>query len=308
MTRVSKNSAQFSLLLFFLSGVFLLIIQKFTPFIHDITYFCQSFLSTNAIAIPYFVTLLPFAIGFLIFAFSVGKVLFLTIKIKILKYKLRGEVVVNHEVEDIIKNIGLEEKVNIIKANDTFAFCLGLKHPNIYISTSMINKLNQEELIAVLKHEEYHLNNHDSLTMMIASVVHSLFPFFPLISDLIDKYRIEREVKADAFAVKSMDNSASSLITALRKLLEYPSAESKVYAAIADEDTLEPRIHALVNKEYKRKPFKISNVLITVFSFLLVSAVVALPIYATELHHDHYDVMLLASEKGSINTCTTTRE
>lgn len=308
MIKVNKNLAQFSLLLLVLSGVFLLIIQKFSPYISHAIYYCQSFLSNNVIAIPYFVSLLPFAIVFLIFVFSIGKFLLLTAKIKLLKYKLRGETVVNHEVENIIKDLGLKEKVSIIKAKDKFAFCLGLKHPKIYLSTGIIEELNKEELAAVLKHEEYHLNNHDSFTMMIASVAHSLFPFFPVIGDLINRYRIEREVKADAFAVQSMGNSSSALITALKKLLEYPSTQSKVYAAIADEDTLEPRIHALINQVYKHKQFKINNVLITVFSFLLLSAVVAMPIYAQELHHDHYDIMLLTSEKASINACITKAE
>ncbi len=304
MIRVNKNLAQFSFLLLILSGVFLLIFQKFSPFFSHLTYYCQTFLSNNTITIPQFVTFLPFAMLFLIFAFSVGKVLFLTSKIKLLKYKLRGEIIVNHQVKDLIKELGLDKKVNIVKATDKFAFCLGLKNPKIYISTGIIEELNREELAAVLKHEEYHLNHHDSLTMMIASVAHSLFPFFPVIGDLINKYRIEREVQADAFAMKSMDNSTSALINALKKLLKYPSTENRLYAAIAEEDTLEPRIYALINKKYLRKPFSIKNIIVTLFSFILVTIIVTMPVYAKELHHDHYDVMVFTSEKNSINACT----
>lgn len=304
MTRVNKNLVQFTILLLILSSVFFLIFQKFTPFLSHLTYYCQSFLNNQVIAIPQYISLLPFAMLFAIFIFSVGKALILYFKVILLKRKLQGEKVTDTATEELILSLGLSNKVNIIQAHDKFAFCLGLKYPKIYVSTQLINALSSDELSAVLKHEEYHLKNHDSFTMLVASIAHSLFPFFPIIGDLINKYRIDREIEADAFAIKST-GASHALISALKKLLIYPTQKNIAYAAIADEDTLEPRIYSLLNRDYIRKQFRMKNIFVTIVSFILVTIIVTVPVYAKELHHDHYDVMLLSSEKSSINSCTS---
>jgi hypothetical protein len=140
--------------------------------------------------------------------------------------------------------------------------------------------------------------------MIVASVAHSLFPFFPLVSDLIKKYRIEREIAADKFAVSKIGDQ-DPLISALKKLLAFPTVGTTAVAAIADHDTLEPRIYSLVNKPYIRRQFRIRHLLITLFSSIVLATILVMPVHAKELHHEEHDVMMVCTDGQCMNSCTS---
>ncbi len=307
MIKVNKNLALFSALFLLLGTIFLLAVQKFTPLLGHVTYYCQSFIETNMIQIPYYLSLIPVALLSLILAVSFVKFIILTIKMRFLKHALKGKSVVRSKVSKIIKSCGLEQQAVIIKSNKKFAFCLGIRNPKIYISTGLISKLSLKEIEAVIRHEQYHLENHDTFTMVIASFTHSLFPFFPLIGDLERKYRVEREIEADRFAVKKVGNS-DSLLKALKKLLLFPTIEPAVVAAIADQDTLEPRIYSLINKPYTSRLFRVRSILITLLFSLLIGTILAIPIHAKEIHHEEHDVMMLCANGSQCMTSCASKE
>lgn len=306
MIRINKNLALFSGLFFLLGASLLFTLQKFSPLIGHITYYCQSLLiDAKMIPIPYYLSIIPFALLFLIFALSVIKFFVLNIKVQFLKFKLRGNVAVDQNTNRLISRLGLQNKAILVKSDKQFAFCLGVRTPKIYFSTGLLSQLSIKELEAVLRHEQYHLEKHDTFTMIIASVAHSLFPFFPLIGDFIKKYRIEREIEADKFAVYKTGDKYS-LISALKKLLAFPTVETVAVAAIADQDTLEPRIYSLINKPYIRKQFRLRHLFITLFSSLVLATILVMPVHAKELHHKEYDVMMLCSAGGEcMQSCTS---
>jgi beta-lactamase regulating signal transducer with metallopeptidase domain len=304
MIKINKNLVIFSGLLIFLATLLLFILQKLSPLIGHATYYCQSLINANMVPIPYYLSIIPVAFLSLILAVSFIKFFVLTVKIKFLESRLRGKITIESTVSVLIKGLGLMNKVVIIKSDKKFAFCLGVRNPKIYLSTGLVSQLSIKEVEAVLRHEQYHLENHDTFTMIIASVTHSLFPFFPLLGDLIKKYRIEREIAADKFAVENIGNS-NHLVGALKKLLSFPTVETVALAAIADQDTLEPRIYSLINKQYTKRQFKFKSLLITMFSALLVGAVIAFPVHAKELHHEEHDVMMLCTDGECMNSCTS---
>lgn len=300
-----KNLALFSGLLLLLGSLLLYTIQKLSPLIGHVAFYCQSLLiDANMVPIPYYLSVVPIALLFTIFVISIIKFFVLHIKVKILKFKLRGSVTIDQRSNRLIKRLGLQNKTVLVKSDKQFAFCLGVRTPKIYFSTGLRSQLSKKELEAVLRHEQYHLENHDTFTMTIASVTHSLFPFFPLVGDLIKKYRIEREIEADKFAVSQTGNKYG-LISALKKLLAFPSVESSAVAAIADQDTLEPRICSLVNKPYVRQQFKLRNAFITLFSILVLVTIIVLPVHAKELHHEDHDVMMFCTDGACMNSCTS---
>lgn len=302
MIKVNKNLIQFSGLFLLLGTILLFTIQKFSPLVGHATYYCQSFINTHMIPIPEYLSILPVAFFFLILTISFIKFLVLTFKVQYLQYLLKGKIIIEKNVNRLIKSLGLESKTIIIKSNEKFAFCLGFKNPKIYLSTGLITQLSLEEVKAVLRHEQYHLENHDTFTMIIALTAHSLFPFFPVLGDLIKKYRIEREIAADKFAIAKIGDS-SNLISALKMLLSFPTVEKIGLAAIAEQGTLEPRIYSLLNKPYAHKQLRLRNILITVFSALLVGSIMVIPIHAKELHHEEYDVMMVCTDGTCMNSC-----
>lgn len=300
---LNKNLALFSGLFLLIGALLLFTIQKFSPLIGHVAYYCQSLLiDSNMIPVPNYLSIIPFAFLFIILATSVIKFLILNIKGQFLKFNLRSNVIADQSTNRLVKRLGLQDKVVLVKTDKQFAFCLGVRNPKIYFSTGLRSQLSIRELEAVLRHEQYHLEKHDTFIMIIASVARSLFPFFPLISDLIKKYRIDREIEADRFAIKAMGEQYT-LISALKKLLVFPTVGTVVKASIADQDTLEPRIYSLVKKPYYRRQFKLRNLFITLLSTFILVAVISIPVYAQELHHEDHDVVMLCTDDTCMNSC-----
>lgn len=302
MIKINKNLALFSGLFLIIGTILLLLIQRFSPAISHAAYYCQSFITSQIISIPQYVSVIPLISIAMILGFAVIKLLASTLKIQILKKKLRRGIVKRHKIYKLIKNLNLEKRTALIKSGKKFAFCLGIRNPKIYISTGLASHLSLKEIEAVLRHEQYHLENHDTITMIIASAVRSMFPFFPLLDDLIKNYRIEREIQADLFAIKKVEDS-QPLISALKKSLTFPTVSTVTLAAIADYDTLEPRIYTLLNKNYSRRRFTIKRLLITLFSLFIIGAVIVIPVNAKELHHEDHDVMIYCTDGACMNSC-----
>jgi beta-lactamase regulating signal transducer with metallopeptidase domain len=304
MIKINKNLTFFSSLILLLGGVLLFTLQKFSPILDHATYYCRSFIETHMIPIPYYLNVLPFALLFTLVSISLIKFAILNLKVQFLQNKLKKKSISQQNEYSVITRLGLEEKTIVIKSEKYFAYCLGIRNPKIYVSTGLIKSLSDQELEAVLQHEQYHIENYDTFTMTIASIAQSLFPFFPLISDLIQKYRVEREIKADCFAVKK-SGSSLHLISALQKLLIAPSSHTVGIAAIADHDTLEPRIHSLLNKKYLRRQFRIKHLLISLVSAAFLGVIIATPVQAKEIHHEGHDVVMVCTDGECMNSCSS---
>lgn len=305
MIRINKNLALFSGLFLILGALLLFTLQKFSPLIGHATYYCQSLLiDAKMIPIPYYLSIIPFAFLLLILAISVLKFFILNVKVQFLKFRLRGNIAVDQSIDKLINSLGLQDKAVLVKSDKEFAFCLGVRTPKIYFSTGLLAQLSIKELEAVLRHEQYHLEKHDTFTMIVASIAHSLFPFFPLVGDLIKKYRIEREIEADKFAI-TQTGDQHALISALKKLLAFPTVSTVTVAAIADQDTLEPRIFSLVNKPYIRRQFRLRHLLVTLFSSVVLATIVIMPVHAKELHHQEHDVIMVCTDGKCMNSCVS---
>ena len=305
MIKVNKNLVLFSGLFLFAGTILLLITEKFSPLINHVTYYCQSFINAHMTPIPYFLSIVPILLLGLLVAVSTLKLSFLLLKTQFIKKNLKKRILIKNKIVDLIKNLGLEGKVIVVKSSKKFAFCLGFRNPKIYLSSGLISKMSLRELEAILRHEQYHLENSDTLTLMIASFSQSLFPFFPIVGDLIKKYRVEREISADSFAASHIGNP-NPLLSALRKLIAFPTVENFALAAIADQNTLEPRIYSLINRPYNQKSFQLKHFLITIFSLFTIGGIFISPIYAQEIHSENQDVVMLCDNGGKcLNSCAS---
>lgn len=304
MIKPNKNLIFFSGVLVALGLFVLVTLQKFLPFLSHATYYCQSFINNNVMPIPYVLSILPVVLLLFIVIVSIAKFLFLTYKVHYLKNSLKDNVVVKKSVEEILVRLNLDTRTVIINSNKKFAFCLGMKNPKIYVSTGLISYLTLPELESVLLHEQYHLENHDTFTMIIASVANLVFPAFPIIKDLIQKYRIEREVQADKFAIERM-GVQYPLVSALKKLISFPTVKNAPVLSIADQDTLEPRIFALLDRPYIKRKLRIKNTIVTVCSLTVVGVSIVAPVQAREIHHEEHDVVMVCTNGECMNSCTS---
>jgi len=285
MVKISNNLFVFSGLIFLLGISSFVFLQKFLPLVSHTVYYCQSFVNSLSTPIPYYLGAIPFLLFSVFLCITVIKLSVIYVKVRFLRKNLIRSLKLNTSFVALLKKLQLDRKTYLIESKKHFAFCLGIRNPRIYLSTGLVDILTTKELETVLHHERYHLNNRDTLTMLIASIGESLLPFFPLLSDFLTNFRIEREIKADAEVIRGLGDE-KPLISVLKKLLKAPSYTAVTASAIANHDTLEPRIRALVKKEIYFQKFKTKHILMSLFSVLVMSIITIVPVQAFEIHHE----------------------
>ncbi len=228
----------------------------------------------------------------------------LFIEVHLLKRQLIQYSSKKFQLNRLLQQYNLQNKVYLIENNRTFAFCFGILNPKIYISTNLLSLMNEKEIEAVLLHEKYHLKHRDSLTMLIATVLQHLFPFFPLFSDLIRNYKIEREIAADQQAIQTL-GTAQPVTAVLKKLLCIPTLTLPTVSALAEYETLRPRIKAIVGEQYSYIRFSKAKMLISFSAVVVIISMLVVPVHAMEIHNHKQDVMMVCLQSGGCVTACT---
>ena len=295
MIRINKNLAIFSGLIFLVGVSSLISLQKLFPLVSHTVYYCKSLINSLSLPIPYYLAALPIALVFVVLFIVILRLSLIYVKVRFLRKNLIRNIQLNTSFNDLLEKLQLVHKTYLIESKKQFAFCLGIRNPKIYMSTGLLTCLTTEELEVVLRHERYHLKNKDTLTMLIVSIGESLLPFFPIFSDFLANFRIEREIKADKDAIQGLGNK-EPVISVLKKLLSVSSMTLITASAIADRDTLEPRILALVKKDFHFRRFKMRRILVSVFSVLLMSVIILAPVQAVEVNQVVENVMMICPQ------------
>lgn len=102
------------------------------------------------------------------------------------------------------------------------AFCFGLLKPRICLSTGLIDALSDQELKAVLVHEDFHRRHYDPLRTLLADSMAAVLFFLPAAVEGRDMFLISTELAADRHVIRL--NGRFSLAGALHKLLTHPLA------------------------------------------------------------------------------------
>jgi hypothetical protein len=112
------------------------------------------------------------------------------------------------------------------------AFCAGYLRPAVYISRGALELLGEEELGAVLFHEDHHRSTRDPLRFACARVLSQALFFLPALRPLGDRYHELAEQKADEAAVRASAGERGPLASAL---LAFDAATPAGVAGISPE-------------------------------------------------------------------------
>ena len=300
MIKPSKYLLAFASLSVLLGAGVFVASQKFLPILLQHTvYYCQSALHSFSMQIPGGVGSLLTGVLLLLIGYAVTKLMVAYIKVISFRKKLHSHTKANQVFQALAAKLNLQRSAFLVENKKAFAFCHGIRHPKIYISTTLFGIMNSSELEAILRHEQYHLEHKDPFIMLLAEIAQSLFPFFPLLSDLIHNYRIEREIQADHVAIHALGTS-KSLVSVLKKLLLCEPIEQYAFApALADHETLEVRIKALIKKDYHFMKFSILNILISILSISTFVLLAVVPVHAIEMHDQKDDVMMVCLQNDA---------
>jgi len=274
MTIKHKINTAFILLLFLgliTATVVIALLSKTFPLLTtNAIYFCQQFISNTLFKVP---NLLPNTIVLaLVPLLSLGILSFLVQLYKTYSMQKRlsqKRLNFDKRLQNIVSALGLLDKVYLIKDMNLFSFCSGIINQHIIITTSLVASLSDKELEAVLLHEQAHLKNLDPIKVLLGKTVSMMFFFLPIFAELNKNMIATNEILADNWTIK-VQNGSWFLRSAIRKIIATPQANFAFAPNIAS-DSLEIRIHRLVNPAFEHKFHLSPASILTSILFVLMS-------------------------------------
>lgn len=278
------------------TGHLLVFYKYFQVLIHRTLYYCQALANALNFQLPttygkVIAGILVIAALFTLFRLTRSVVNIFAFRKALLK-KIDED---SDDVANLCTSLDLQGKVIIFTVAKPLAFCFGIHSPKIYLSTGIIQLMSQSELKVILKHEKYHLEHKDTLALLLASLIESLFPFFPVVSDLIRVYRTDREVAADKAAITNAADK-QSLKDILKKLIQYnPDTHPAYLPAMMSLDTLETRIRSINLIDTRHKKIGLVNLGLSFASLIILLGLIVTPVNVIELHAGGQDAVILCS-------------
>jgi len=120
--------------------------------------------------------------------------------------------------------LGLAGRLRLVTDTRPLVFCAGLHHPVVWLTTGLLEVLDQDALAAVLRHERHHVRHRDPLKLLLVRALSDAFFFLPIIRDLGQAYEVHKELAADADAASS-PTGQRGLARAFLHMLENGPAE-----------------------------------------------------------------------------------
>src|SRR5256712_9344660 len=142
--------------------------------------------------------------------------------------------------------LDLDGRIDVVSDERPFSFCYWFLRPRICLSTALVERLDPDELRAVLYHERYHLRQRDPLRQIVARYFAAGLYVVPVVDELLAFHTLPQGVEADQEAVPA-SGDVRSLASALYKLL--PDADHVslgLLVAVRPPAVTEARIEQLV--------------------------------------------------------------
>ena len=144
------------------------------------------------------------------------------------------------------RGLDLDGRIDVVTDERPFSFCYWFLRPRICLSTALVERLDSDELRAVLYHERYHLRQRDPLRQIVARYFAAGLYVVPVVDELLAFHTLQKEIEADEEAVRA-SGDVRSLASALYKLL--PDADDVSLGLLVPVSSLsvtEARIDQLV--------------------------------------------------------------
>lgn len=177
------------------------------------------------------------------------------------------------KLDSALISLNKKYKLYIADSEEPTAFSSGIINKSIYLSTGIIENLNEKELTALLNHETAHLKNNDLIHLSLARFLSNLFFFVPGIVALYRRLEAQTEFQADFEAAKS--TGVETVVNAILKIVHFKIHHTYAVAYFADNrtDALR-RINKLEGRTVGHR-LSMTALCLTIVSLLALSALTA---------------------------------
>lgn len=149
-------------------------------------------------------------------------------------------IVVPVTVLSIAADAGLDpSRVSVVRSDRAYAMTVGVRWPEVVLSTAALHALSRAQLQAVLEHEAHHVLQREPLRRLLLGLALLWVPFRTLRRNLQESYVAASELEADARV-----RDQHRLGTALLRLVAPP-------VPAAGFSPLDARVERLVNPSYR---------------------------------------------------------
>ncbi|MGH2425050.1 MAG: M56 family metallopeptidase, partial [bacterium] len=142
----------------------------------------------------------------------------------------------------LLEQHALNGLVTLIHDGRPIALSIGLTSPRIVLSTALLDLFEEDELEAVLLHEQSHLRHRDPASLLVTRALGTAFFFTPVVKALAGRHRAAVELAADDDAIAAQGHMLS-LASAMIKLLD----TNPLVAAGAFTDETDLRLSRLLD-------------------------------------------------------------
>ena len=175
-------------------------------------------------------------------------------------------------LQALAERCALDGRVLLVDAEERFSFAFGFAAPRVVISAGLLDALSDDEAMAVLEHERYHLRAHDPLKVVAVRTLAVAFFYLPILRPLRSRYIASREIAADRRAVAR--SGPAAVAGALYRAVVGPRwVDLGGAAALGGDELLEERIrHLETGEEPAAAPLPHTAVAATVGVIVLLAA------------------------------------
>lgn len=140
-----------------------------------------------------------------------------------------------------------KSSVKVIQSEQPLALTYGLLNPKVLLSTTLVSMLTEEELRAVIYHEQFHQQHRDPLKKFLLTLLVTALWYMPILKWVSAHYQTLREIEADRFAMVETD--MVNLSSALLKLIKNENRQHHAFAVSFADTSINDRLQHLLSPE-----------------------------------------------------------
>ncbi|HBU91749.1 M56 family metallopeptidase [Bacillus sp. FSL W8-0645] len=237
---------------------------------YNLIHVCQSVLEFYGFTpLKYFLDALVFyTLGFAIF--------YMTKQIKkYIQFKQNLMLAVDHQSTESLSEKYANDII-VFHCHEPLAFAMGMLHPKVYLSTALMDMLDEEEIDAVVHHELHHKYSYDPLKAFMFSMLTKVIWYIPVLKHMRQSYSVFREVIADDYAIQQTGTElgvGQALLKLIKKRTQFQK-QTKFAVSFGDR-ALNLRIQKILNPTYNI-PFNVPMIPIVTSAILMVVLMIML--------------------------------